>query len=112
MFINSRNFYINDISLDNIIVDLKNRYMDIVFIDSERFSPDNELIQNMVLPEFIFRVFSSGLSPRQFFSPLGQKLCNDIFPPLLNVAFKYSFSNAKDTRKKWLSPDEWLKIIA
>lgn len=55
MFINSRNFYINDISLDNIIVDLKNRYMDIVFIDSERFSPDNELIQNMVLPEFIFQ---------------------------------------------------------
>ena len=90
---------------------MKNPYLDIIFIDAERFSNNHEIMQNMALPEFIFHLLSSGLSQEQFFSHLGQKFCDEILPPLLIAAFHYSFSPNKSARHKWLSPEEWLKLM-
>ena len=109
--LNKRNFFLDEISLENFIVDVKNPYLDIIFIDAERFSNNHEIMQNMALPEFIFHLLSSGLSQEQFFSHLGQKFCDEILPPLLIAAFHYSFSPNKSARHKWLSPEEWLKLM-
>lgn len=109
--LNKRNLFFFDVCADNIMITLSPEVR-LTLIDAESCSHDFESGQNSQMPEFLWKIVSSGLSTEQFFSPLGQKVCRETLNPLLTAAFQYSFSPEKSGRGKNLSPSEWMKAFS